>query len=172
MSTLEWTQQGLSDLHSLACSTSGKISSDLYRDWLRDENFKFWLVLTHFNRFSPFSCHTWWNDIWSSLENSSHNSVLVFGFLKSQHDNVKILDKVIETFFLSWLFALIHVYPRVIQYYEQKILLAGRMDKGPNTSWSAIALAPNNCLWSIETVPYPISPVNALCSNPHWMAEF
>ena len=66
------------------------------------------------------------------------SSLLVRSGLMSQHDNVKILDKVIETFFLSWLFALIHVYPRVTQYYEQKILLAGRMDKGPGTGWSAI----------------------------------
>ena len=33
----------------------GDISSELYGDLLRDENFKFCLIFTHFSRFSPFS---------------------------------------------------------------------------------------------------------------------
>ena len=69
----------------------GEISSELYRDWLWDGNFKFWLIFTHFNRFSPFSRYTWWNNTWSSLENFSHNSILVFVFLMSQHDNGRFL---------------------------------------------------------------------------------
>ena len=67
--------------------SQGEISSELYRDWLWDGNFKFCLIFTHFSRFSPFSGYIWWNNTLSSLENFSLNSILVFVFLMSQHDN-------------------------------------------------------------------------------------
>ena len=65
----------------------GEISSDLYRDWLWDGNFKFCLIFTNFNRFSPVLGYIWWSNTLSSLENFSINSILVFVFLMSQHDN-------------------------------------------------------------------------------------
>ena len=68
-------------------SCIGDISSELYGDWLWDENFKFCLIFTHFSRFSPFSGYIWWNNTLSSLENFSLNSILVFVFLMSHHDN-------------------------------------------------------------------------------------
>ena len=67
--------------------TPGEISSDLYRDWLWDGNFKFCLIFTNFNRFSPVLGYIWWSNTLSSLENFSINSILVFVFLMSQHDN-------------------------------------------------------------------------------------
>ena len=76
--------------------TQGEISSELYRDWLWDGNFKFCLIFTHFSRFSPFSGYIWWNNTLSSLENFSLNSILVFVFLMSHHDNggfLKIAQK-------------------------------------------------------------------------------
>ena len=77
-------------------SGNGDISSELYGDWLWDENFKFCLIFTHFSRFSPFSGYIWWNNTLSSLENFSLNSILVFVFLMSHHDNggfLKIAQK-------------------------------------------------------------------------------
>ena len=77
-------------------SSSGDISSELYGDWLWDENFKFCLIFTHFSRFSPFSGYIWWNNTLSSLENFSLNSILVFLFLMSHPDNggfLKIAQK-------------------------------------------------------------------------------
>ena len=74
----------------------GEISSELYGDWLWDENFKFCLIFTHFSRFSPFSGYIWWNNTLSSLENFSLNSILVFLFLMSHPDNggfLKIAQK-------------------------------------------------------------------------------
>ena len=65
----------------------GDISSELYGDWLWDENFKFCLIFTHFSRFSPFSGYIWWNNTLSSLENFPLNSILVFVFLMSNHDD-------------------------------------------------------------------------------------
>ena len=75
---------------------SGDISSELYGDWLWDENFKFCLIFTHFSRFSPFSGYIWWNNTLSSLENFSLNSILFFLFLMSHPDNggfLKIAQK-------------------------------------------------------------------------------
>ena len=75
---------------------AGDISSELYGDWLWDENFKFCLIFTHFSRFSPFSGYIWWNNTLSSLENFSLNSILVFLFLMSHPDNggfLKIAQK-------------------------------------------------------------------------------
>ena len=66
---------------------TGEISSELYHDWLWDGNFKFSLICTHFSRFSPFSGYIWWNNTLSSLENFPLNSILVFVFLMSHHDN-------------------------------------------------------------------------------------
>ena len=77
-------------------ATSGEISSELYRDWLWDGNFKFCLIFTHFSRFSPFSGYIWWNNTLSSLENFSLNSILFFLFLMSHPDNggfLKIAQK-------------------------------------------------------------------------------
>ena len=77
-------------------TTLGDISSELYGDWLWDENFKFCLIFTHFSRFSPFSGYIWWNNTLSSLENFSLNSILVFLFLMSHPDNggfLKIAQK-------------------------------------------------------------------------------
>ena len=74
----------------------GDISSELYGDWLWDENFKFCLIFTHFSRFSPFSGYIWWNNTLSSLENFSLNSILFFLFLMSHPDNggfLKIAQK-------------------------------------------------------------------------------
>ena len=74
----------------------GNISSELYGDWLWDENFKFCLIFTHFSRFSPFSGYIWWNNTLSSLENFSLNSILFFLFLMSHPDNggfLKIAQK-------------------------------------------------------------------------------
>ena len=76
--------------------TPGDISSELYGDWLRDENFKFCLIFTHFSRFSPFSGYIWWNNTLSSLENFSLNSILFFLVLMSHPDNggfLKIAQK-------------------------------------------------------------------------------
>jgi len=76
--------------------TDGEISSELYRDWLWDGNFKFCLIFTHFSRFSPFSGYIWWNNTLSSLENFSLNSILFFLFLMSHPDNggfLKIAQK-------------------------------------------------------------------------------
>ena len=80
----------------LSQNTWGEISSELYRDWLWDGNFKFCLIFTHFSRFSPFSGYIWWNNMLSSLENFSLNSIPVFEFLMSHHDNggfLKIAQK-------------------------------------------------------------------------------
>ena len=77
-------------------SLFGEISSELYRDWLWDENFKFCLIFTHFSRFSPFSGYIWWNNTLSSLENFSLNSILFFLVLMSHPDNggfLKIAQK-------------------------------------------------------------------------------
>ena len=77
-------------------ATTGDISSELYGDWLWDENFKFCLIFTHFSRFSPFSGYIWWNNTLSSLENFSLNSILFFLFLMSHPDNggfLKIAQK-------------------------------------------------------------------------------
>ena len=77
-------------------SPAGDISSELYGDWLWDENFKFCLIFTHFSRFSPFSGYIWWNNTLSSLENFSLNSILFFLFLMSHPDNggfLKIAQK-------------------------------------------------------------------------------
>ena len=74
----------------------GDISSELYGDWLWDENFKFCLIFTHFSRFSPFSGYIWWNNTLSSLENFSLNSILFFLVLMSHPDNggfLKIAQK-------------------------------------------------------------------------------
>ena len=74
----------------------GEISSDLYRDWLWDRNFKFCLIFTHFSRFISFSGYIWWKNTLSSLENFSLNSIQVFVFLMSHHDNggfLKIAQK-------------------------------------------------------------------------------
>ena len=86
--------------HNHACtlvvSYAGEISSELYGDWLWDENFKFCLIFTHFSRFSPFSGYIWWNNTLSSLENFSLNSILFFLFLMSHPDNggfLKIAQK-------------------------------------------------------------------------------
>ena len=81
---------------SRACPPPGNISSELYGDWLWDENFKFCLIFTHFSRFSPFSGYIWWNNTLSSLENFSLNSILFFLFLMSHPDNggfLKIAQK-------------------------------------------------------------------------------
>ena len=83
-------------LGTLAKETIGDISSELYGDWLWDENFKFCLIFTHFSRFSPFSGYIWWNNTLSSLENFSLNSILFFLFLMSHPDNggfLKIAQK-------------------------------------------------------------------------------
>ena len=75
---------------------SGDISSELYGDWLWDENFKSCLIFTHFSCFSPFSGYRWWNNTLSSLENFSLNSILFFLFLMSHPDNggfLKIAQK-------------------------------------------------------------------------------
>lgn len=80
----------------LGTHTVGDISSELYGDWLWDENFKFCLIFTHFSRFSPFSGYIWWNNTLSSLENFSLNSILFFLFLMSHPDNggfLKIAQK-------------------------------------------------------------------------------
>ena len=80
----------------IAPHTAGDISSELYGDWLWDENFKFCLIFTHFSRFSPFSGYIWWNNTLSSLENFSLNSILFFLFLMSHPDNggfLKIAQK-------------------------------------------------------------------------------
>ena len=77
-------------------TTRGDISSELYGDWLWDENFKFCLIFTHFSCFSPFSGYRWWNNTLSSLENFSLNSILFFLFLMSHPDNggfLKIAQK-------------------------------------------------------------------------------
>ena len=77
-------------------SIAGDISSELYGDWLWDENFKFCLIFTHFSRFSPFSGYIWWNNTLSSLENFSLNSILFFLVLMSHPDNggfLKIAQK-------------------------------------------------------------------------------
>ena len=77
-------------------ATAGDISSELYGDWLWDENFKFCLIFTHFSRFSPFSGYIWWNNTLSSLENFSLNSILFFLVLMSHPDNggfLKIAQK-------------------------------------------------------------------------------
>ena len=74
----------------------GDISSELYGDWLWDENFKSCLIFTHFSCFSPFSGYRWWNNTLSSLENFSLNSILFFLFLMSHPDNggfLKIAQK-------------------------------------------------------------------------------
>ena len=79
-----------------ACWTPGDISSELYGDWLWDENFKSCLIFTHFSCFSPFSGYRWWNNTLSSLENFSLNSILFFLFLMSHPDNggfLKIAQK-------------------------------------------------------------------------------
>ena len=81
--------------HFLSRGT-GDISSELYGDWLWDENFKFCLIFTHFSRFSPFSGYIWWNNTLSSLENFSLNSILFFLVLMSHPDNggfLKIAQK-------------------------------------------------------------------------------
>ena len=81
---------------SYANAAIGDISSELYGDWLWDENFKFCLIFTHFSRFSPFSGYIWWNNTLSSLENFSLNSILFFLFLMSHPDNggfLKIAQK-------------------------------------------------------------------------------
>ena len=89
--------------------TSGDISSELYGDWLWDENFKFCLIFTHFSRFSPFSGYIWWNNTLSSLENFSLNSILFFwfwchtlimeDFLKSHKKGIQYQRKPL---FVSW----------------------------------------------------------------------
>ena len=56
----------------------GEISSDLFRDWRWDGSFKFCLILTHFNRFSPFLGYIWRNNTLSSLKNFSLNSIYCF----------------------------------------------------------------------------------------------
>jgi len=88
-----WAEKKLS---SKGCMTGGDISSELYGDWLWDENFKFCLIFTHFSCFSPFSGYRWWNNTLSSLENFSLNSILFFLFLMSHPDNggfLKIAQK-------------------------------------------------------------------------------
>ena len=85
-----------SDLVCVAPVAAGDISSELYGDWLWDENFKFCLIFTHFSHFSPFSGYIWWNNTLSSLENFSLNSILFFLFLMSHPDNggfLKIAQK-------------------------------------------------------------------------------
>jgi len=89
--------------------TVGDISSELYGDWLWDENFKFCLIFTHFSRFSPFSGYIWWNNTLSSLENFSLNSILFFcfwchtlimeDFLKSHKKGIQYQRKPL---FVSW----------------------------------------------------------------------
>ena len=79
-----------------SAAVTGDISSELYGDWLWDENFKFCLIFTHFSCFSPFSGYRWWNNTLSSLENFSLNSILFFLFLMSHPDNggfLKIAQK-------------------------------------------------------------------------------
>ena len=79
-----------------AKNTLGDISSELYGDWLWDENFKFCLIFTHFSRFSPFSGYIWWNNTLSNLDNFSLNSILFFLVLMSHPDNggfLKIAQK-------------------------------------------------------------------------------
>ena len=94
-----WSSTGSSNKTKIQGTFSdavGEISSKLYGDWLWDENFKFCLIFTHFSRFSPFSGYIWWNNTLSSLENFSLNSILVFVFLMSHHDNggfLKIAQK-------------------------------------------------------------------------------
>ena len=88
--------QDLSEGNKIHIWTYGDISSELYGDWLWDENFKFCLIFTHFSRFSPFSGYIWWNNTLSSLENFSFNSILDFLFLMSHPDNggfLKIAQK-------------------------------------------------------------------------------
>ena len=84
------------EIYSQERDNNGDISSELYGDWLWDENFKFCLIFTHFSRFSPFSGYIWWNNTLSSLENFSLNSILFFLFLMSHPDNggfLKIAQK-------------------------------------------------------------------------------
>ena len=94
--TFPWDLFSFSDQWSPCFVAAGEISSELYRDWLWDGNFKFCLIFTHFSRFSPFSGYIWWNNTLSSLENFSLNSILVFLVLMSHPDNggfLKIAQK-------------------------------------------------------------------------------